>query len=245
MSDHYNQEPLSNDDAKSIAHMFNETKHGLGEIDASLMESNNKVNAQKLDSNKVFAIPPEQAAEVARKKYEAQAKLAYEAQHPPQPPMNQAPVHPQGPPPEIAPHPSVLMIPEPDAQPVADGNPYARNSAPPPPAPPVQYPPATHEYPVYPPQPQVAYTQQPVATAPVPVNPVAEKKEITAIKKKLKKVEEELKALKEIKNFKYSNVKYAIKTDSFEGTSNNSVYLIDILLKELQKNPKSIAITKV
>ena len=74
---------------------------------------------------------------------------------------------------------------------------------------------------------------------------VIDKKELSVLKRKIKKLEDELDALKSITDFKYSNIKYKIETDEFQGTSNNSIYLLDIILKELKRSAKYIKIDKV
>ena len=72
---------------------------------------------------------------------------------------------------------------------------------------------------------------------------VVDKKEMTAIKRRLKKIEDEHKVLKSAIEFKTGYKKYHVKTDTFEGTVNNTSYLLDILLKELASKPQSITIT--
>lgn len=99
------------------------------------------------------------------------------------------------------------------------------------------------------PHPQVQPVQQPVQQAPVAQPVVAsnqivvDKKEMTAIKRRLKKIEDEHKVLKSAIEFKTGYKKYHVKTDTFEGTVNNTSYLLDILLKELASKPQSITIT--
>ena len=110
-----------------------------------------------------------------------------------------------------------------------------------PPVPQTYSPPVPHPQvqPVHQPVQQVPVTQPVVASNQIVVN----KKEMTAIKRRLKKIEDEHKVLKSAIEFKTGYKKYHVKTDTFEGTVNNTSYLLDILLKELASKPQSITIT--
>jgi hypothetical protein len=93
---------------------------------------------------------------------------------------------------------------------------------------------------------------QPTAPSPTPnidripqvpkTSTIVDKKELTAIRRRLKKLEEEHKVLKKIIEFKPLYKKYYVKTDAFEGEVNNITYLLDILVKELAKKPSDIII---
>ena len=105
------------------------------------------------------------------------------------------------------------------------------------PPPPVQPQQVQH---IQPPVQRVQQVTQPVVAS---NQIVVDKKEMTAIKRRLKKIEDEHKVLKSAIEFKTGYKKYHVKTDTFEGTVNNTSYLLDILLKELASKPQSITIT--
>jgi hypothetical protein len=110
----------------------------------------------------------------------------------------------------------------------------------------VQQQPITQQPQVYPQQvpaqPPVQHVHQPVAT-PIPKSSaVVDKKELTAIRRRLKKIEDEHKTLKSIIEFKPIYKKYTVKTDTFEGEANNVTYLLDIIVKELAKKPSEVII---
>jgi len=92
-------------------------------------------------------------------------------------------------------------------------------------------------------QPPVQHVQQPAATPHIPKNStLVDKKELTAIRRRLKKIEDEHKTLKSIIEFKPVYKKYTVKTDTFEGEANNVTYLLDIIVKELAKKPSEVII---
>jgi len=109
----------------------------------------------------------------------------------------------------------------------------------------IQNPPVTHNDPFREPgnQPVVVSVPTTERHAQVPkTSTIVDKKELTAIRRRLKKLEEDHKVLKKIIEFKPLYKKYHVKTDTFEGEVNNVTYLLDIVIKELAKKPSDIII---
>jgi hypothetical protein len=100
--------------------------------------------------------------------------------------------------------------------------------------------------PSIPPQaaPVPAPAQIPQNVSPVVPVSINYDKKLTAVKRKLSKLDSEMQCIKDVISFDYKSSKYNVETDSFTGMCNNTKTLLNIILKELQSGSKSIIIQK-